>query len=76
MITLRKFEKRNYFILKHYRFIALFNTLNKIFKLIIIFRLFYFATKHIFIFENYFKRRKDIIIKHALYILIEKIYFI
>ena len=76
MITLRKFEKRKYFISKHYHFIAFFNTLNKIFESIIIFRLLCFVTKHIFIFENHFEKKKDIIIKYALHMLIEKIYFI
>ena len=76
IISLRKLNKFDYFILKAYRSIILFNTMNKIMKIIITNRLSYATEKHELLSRNQFENRQRIFIEHALHFSIEKIHTI
>ena len=70
----RKINKSDYFIFKTYRFIALFNTMKKIMKSIMITRLNYAAKKHNLLSRNHFEDKKNIVFEHALHYITKKIH--
>ena len=76
IISLRKSNKFDYFILKAYRSIILFNTMNKIMKVIMTNRLNYATEKHEFLSRNQFESRQKILIEHVLHFITKKIHTI
>ena len=72
-VALRKPEKKDYSISKHYRPIALLSTLGKALESIVASRLLYLGTEHTLIPENHFDGRKGTTTEHALHMLTEKI---
>ena len=76
IISLRKSNKFDYFILKAYRSIAFFNIMNKIMKIIMTSKLSYATEKHEFLSKNQFESRQRIFIEHALHFITERIHTI
>ena len=74
MIFLRKIDKSDYVIFKFFKFIILFNMINKIMKSIIIMCFNYAAKIFNFLFKNYFKNWKCFFSKQILHYIIEKIH--
>ena len=73
-VFLRKINNFDYVIFKFFRFIILFNIINKIIKLIIIICFNYTAKIFNLLFENYFENRKCFFFKQTLHYIIEKIH--
>ena len=61
-IMLRKSKKKNYLELLSFRFIILFNTLNKMLKSIILKRLRYVVKAHSILFNTYIRVRRQCLI--------------
>jgi len=73
----RKFNKKDYTQLKVYKFIILFNTLNKAFKLIIIIKLNYLIKFNALFFKKkQIKKRRVRLIELKFKLLIEQIYIV
>ena len=76
IISLRKLNKFDYFILKAYRSIIFFNTMNKIMKIIMTNKFSYATEKHEFLSRSQFESRQKIFIEHALHFITEQIHTI
>ena len=76
IISLRKSDKFDYFILKAYRSIVFLNTMNKIMKIIMTSRLSYATEKHEFLSRNQFENKQKVFIEHVLHFIIERIHTI
>jgi len=75
-IALRKLGKSNYFTTTFYRFIALLNTLSKLFEFMLIKRISYLTKTHKLLSRTHIKVRRIVSIKHALHYLVKRIYAI
>ncbi len=73
---LRKLEKKNYLKLLSFKFITLFNTLNKMLKLIILKRLRYVVKTHNTLFNTQIKIRRQRLINTTLQLIIKKMHTI
>ena len=76
IISLRKLNKFDYFIFKAYRLIILFNTMNKIMKIIMTNKFSYATEKHEFLSRNQFENRQKIFIEHVLHFITKRIHTI
>ncbi len=74
IIVLHKLNKSNYFTITSYCSIIFLNTLNKIFKFILIKRDTYLTKTHKLLSHIYIKTRRSILIKYILHYLVKKIY--
>ena len=76
IISLRKSDKFDYFILKAYRSIVLLNIMNKIMKIIMTSRLSYATEKHELLSRSQFENRQRIFIEHVLHFITKRIHTI
>ncbi len=76
IIILRKLEKKNYLEFSSFRFIILFDTLNKMLKLIILKRLRYVVKAYNTLLDTQIKIRKQRLIDTTLQSFIKKIHTI
>ncbi len=73
---LRKLEKKNYLELSSFRFIALFDTLSKMLKSIILKRLYYVVKAHNTLFNIQIRIKRQRLINTMLQLIIEKMHTI
>ena len=76
IISLRKSDKFDYFILKAYRSIAFLNIMSKIMKIIMTSKLSYATEKHEFLSKSQFESKQRVFIEHALHFITKKIHTI
>ena len=76
IIILRKLRKKDYLKLLSFRFIILFDTLNKILELIILKRLRYIVKAHNILFNIQIKVKKQRLINTTLQLIIKKMHTI
>ncbi len=73
---LRKLKKKDYLELSSFRFIALFDTLNKMLKLIILKRLRYVVKAHNTLFNTQIKIKRQRLVNTTLQLIIKKMHTI
>ena len=76
IISLRKSDKFDYFILKVYRLIAFFNIMNKIMKIIMTNKFSYATEKHEFLSRSQFEDRQKVFIEQVLHFITKRIHTI